>query len=46
MKVTIDGDAKEIADLVLALQGQRKELDAIKGVLLELGVDPIVLRRS
>ena len=44
--MTIAASPKEIADLVLALQGQRKELDAIKGVLLELGVDPIVLRRS
>ena len=46
MEVVLKGEAKEIADLVLALQGQRKELNAIKGVLLELGVDPIVLRRS
>ena len=40
MKITLDGTGKEIADLVLALQGQPKK-DSPKEVLTELDLAPI-----
>ena len=44
-RISISGDPKEIADLVLALQGQQN-MDVIKKALVELGLDPQVLRKS
>ena len=40
MKITLDGTGEEIADLVLALQGQLKK-DSPKDVLTELDLAPI-----
>ena len=45
MNVSITGSPKEIADLVLALQGQQ-DMDVIKNALAELGVDPKILSTS
>lgn len=45
MNISISGEPKEIADLVLALQGQQN-MDVIKKALVELGLDPQVLRKS
>ena len=45
MNISISGEPKEIADLVLALQGQQN-MDVIKKARVELGLDPQVLRKS
>ena len=45
MQISISGDPKEIADLILALQGQQ-DMDVVKTALVELGLDPKVLHNS
>lgn len=45
MQISISGEPKEIADLVLALQGQQ-DMNVVKGALVELGLDPQVLHKS
>ena len=45
MHISITGSPKEIADLVLALQGQH-DMDVVKDALVELGLDPQVLHKS